>query len=97
MSREERTDRIARTLRAAHLRAALSRMALRQGRFRGHLIRRLVRAVGRLPRPGSARIPGGIHPNLIVLMPSAPSGKSGLGLGLAGGGGGSPGTGAARA
>lgn len=80
----------ARTARAALLRAALSRLARRRGAFRGHVLRRLSLAVGRLPRPGSLRVIDPIK-TLKTIMPSAPSSTARLGLGLAGGGGGSPG------
>ena len=90
MTRDTHISATARGLRAARLRLAFARMARRLGRYRGHVIRRVTNAAGRLAQPSKLRT-NALGPFLIN-MPSVTSELSGMGLGLAGGGGGSPGT-----
>ena len=91
MNREIALPSTAKADRAALLRDALVQHARSEG-LRGHVLRRLSQAVGRLPRPGTPRVLDPVT-TLTTIMPSVTSRLARLGLGLAGGGGGSPGTG----
>jgi len=90
MNHETKTQCPARLARVALLRRALLCLARGRGRFRGHVIRRIIYAVGRLPLPSRLRVLNPIQ-KLIDLIPSVHTKASSMGLGLAGGGGGSSG------
>lgn len=89
MTRQNEHRTLARAIRAAKLRLAFARLARRAGRFRGHVIRRVLHAVGQLAQPSKLRI--STTGPFLINMPSVHPKISSMGLGLAGGGGGSPG------
>jgi hypothetical protein len=89
MTRDTRIKATARAIRSARLRAALSSLARRRGRFHGNLIRRIITRVGRPAQPSRLQT-GLIRPCLPKNMPSVHLKTARLGTGLAGGGGGSP-------